>query len=97
MIGVQRRFQHYFSYTAIVSESIHAFTSTPNNVLFKPLATFLHNHRQHGGQRWDPVATSIPNHRIKNGHRIGDRTGEHDFLILYYGTDSATGARRFII
>ena len=49
-------FQQYFSNIAAASLPIHAIpgvslTSTPLNILAKPLAFFPHNHRRNNGER----------------------------------------------
>ena len=56
--SVERHFQQYSSYIAEASAPIHAFlefflTSTPHNILSKPLAAFPYNHCRNNGQRND--------------------------------------------
>ena len=68
-------------------------TSTPHNILSKPLAAFPHNHCWNNGQQWER------NESCRNGcdksleRRIGwagERTSDLLFQVLY-GTDWAMG------
>ena len=94
MYGAQHFFQHHFSYIAAASAHIHAFpesllTSTPYNILSKPLAAFYHitvsEKIERGEEGINSIAMTIIDHRKEIDQAV-DRTSCFNFSSLAVGT-----------